>query len=326
MSKEKHPTSTPHDVVCLYHANCMDGLIAAALVHYFFKGQVECLAVRYNETPPATLMQGKDVYLVDFTYPVDDLMPHIPSMKSLTIIDHHHDAMVPWVDSAVLGEFDNLSVYFDNGKSGAMLVWKYFSTSESADIINTDAPLLVQYAQEYDLWTKRLPMTDEVQSALRYRYPPHQADLAGLAQFLMLANDNVVQDLQRTGTIIQHQEKNMAESLIRRGLRFGPFLDYDNIPICAMPAELVNQAGEILYTRYPDAPFVVLFEDNYKYQSRKFSFRSRRDGGANVSQIASRIGGKGHYNSSGATVNLDLVFQVTPTHDIVATEPSKETP
>jgi oligoribonuclease NrnB/cAMP/cGMP phosphodiesterase (DHH superfamily) len=317
MSKKEQLTTTPHDVVCCYHANCMDGLIAAAIVHHHFEGKVECVAVRYNEVPPLELMKDKHVYLVDFTYPVEVLQDHIGSMKSLTIIDHHADAMKPWLGSSILGEFPELTVLFNNERSGASLVWEFFSLKSSGGAQIPKLPKLVEYAQEYDLWTKRLPMTDEVQSALRFKFPPHEAKLAELANFLLTSDATVIEELKLVGSVIQQQEKTMAESLIRRGLHFTKFLDYENIPVCMMPAELVNQAGEIIYTRYPDAPFVVLFEDNYKYKSRKYSFRSRRDGGANVSQIAARLGGKGHYNSSGATVDMNLVFEAEATHDIV---------
>lgn len=308
MTNKEQPTTTSHDSVCLWHANCMDGQIAAALMYRFLDGKVECLAVRYNEAPPLELMKDKNVYLVDFTYPVDVLKDHIGSMKSLTIIDHHEDAMKPWLGSALLGEFPELTVFFNNERSGASLVWEFFSLKVNGGPVGP-LPKLVEYAQEYDLWTKRLPMTDEVQSALRFHFPPHEARLADLANFIRIADNMDIAELQKTGTVIQRQEKTMAESMIRRGLHFTKFLDYDNIPVCAMPAELANQAGEIIYTRYPDAPFVVLFEDNYKHKTRKYSFRSRRDGGANVSRIAARIGGKGHYNSSGAVVDLELVFE-----------------
>jgi hypothetical protein len=325
MAKEKYPESTPYNVVCLYHANCMDGLIAAALTYRFFQGNVECVAVRYHEAPPLKLMQGKHVYLVDFTYTPEELLPHLDSFASLNIIDHHDDAMKPWrnLDWSNDEKLEKLYVKFDNNKSGAMLVWDFFFTSGSNGSEHVSVPLLVRYAQAYDLWTKELDMTDEVQSALRYNFPPHKAQLAELSDFLFLATDDDIEKLKETGRIINTQEKNLAESLIRRGLQFTKFLDHENIPVCFMPAELANAAGEIIYTRYPDAPFVVLFEDNYKYKSRKYSFRSRRHGGANVSQIATRLGGKGHYNSAGATVDMALIFEATATHDIIE-QPNQE--
>jgi oligoribonuclease NrnB/cAMP/cGMP phosphodiesterase (DHH superfamily) len=289
----------------------MDGLIAAALTHRFFKGNVECVPVRYNEAPPLKLVRDKHVYLVDFTYPPEELLPHLDTMKSLNVIDHHDDAMKPWrqLDWNNDTALEKLYVKFDNKKSGAMLVWDFFFGNGASTIEETQPPLLVRYAQAYDLWTKELAMTDEVQSALRYSFPPHKAQLEELADFLCTATHDAIEKLKAIGSIIVSQEQNIAESLIKRNLYFTNFLDYEGIPVCFMPAEFVNMAGEIIYTRYPEVPFVVLFEDNYARQSRKYSFRSRRDGGANVSQIAARIGGKGHENSSGATVDLALVFE-----------------
>jgi oligoribonuclease NrnB/cAMP/cGMP phosphodiesterase (DHH superfamily) len=323
MSKEKFPTSTEHPNVCLWHANCMDGQIAAALMHRFFRGKIECVAVRYNEPPPLELMRGKHVYLVDFTYPVDVLLPHLDSMASLNILDHHKDAMADWqrlwttADSPPEVNLEKLYVKFDNDKSGAMLVWDFTFGVGGDHPLALSVPKLVRYAQAYDLWTKELHMTDEVQSALRYNYPPHLAKLDELASFLFLANEADIEELKDTGKIILDQERVLAESLIRRSLRFETFLGYENVAVCQMPAELVNQAGEMIYTRHPEVPFVVLFEDNYKHQSRKYSFRSHRDLGMNVSKVAAMLGGKGHKNSAGATVNLALVFEAEAMFDIV---------
>ena len=287
------PLSQRHDALCLYHGNCMDGLLAAAVVHRFFNGDVECKAVHYGDEVPVELMRERNVFFVDFAFEFHQMLPHLDVPRQLTIIDHHKDNMAPWV-ALDNGTYPNLTIRFDNFKSGAGLAWDYFFGGEK--------PLLVRYAQEYDLWTKTLPNTDEVQSGLRYMFPPREAALAPLSVFMVYASEKEVEELRRIGSIILREEMTQIEAMIKRHLQFVEFLGYPNIPICAMPPELVNQAGELLYNRYPDVPFVVMFEDNYPKNTRKYSFRSRRIGGADVSEIAAKIGGKGHTNSSGALI------------------------
>lgn len=293
--------------LCLWHANCMDGQISAAIVHLFFQGNVECVAIQYKDPLPLDKMKDRHVYLVDFTFPPEVILPHLDTMASLTVIDHHEDAMLPWIAHCEKGRPQKLQIVYDIRRSGAGLVWQHFFDCPGASR-STDMPLVVQYAQEYDLWTKDLPNTDEVQSGLRYTFPPREAHLAALADFMVKAGPEEIEELRKIGSVITRQEMIMVESFVKRHLMLRDFLEYKNVPVCHMPAELANQAGELLYNRYPDAPFVVLFEDNYNFKTRKYSFRSRRGTGLNVSAIAARFGGKGHFNSSGAIVDLPLTF------------------
>ncbi len=287
-------------IICLYHANCMDGLTAAAIVYRFFKGAAEFKAVSYGDKVPLDEMYGKHVYFVDFTFPPEEVMPYIDQFKTLTVIDHHHDAMVPWVDINLLGGQDkseNLTVIYSPHRSGATMVWEFFYST-------VDAPLLVWYMQEYDLWTKELPKTDEVTAALRFRYPPKQANLKELSEFLVTKKDEDINELIKIGSYIVHKEKELGEALMNRLTTLADVLGYKGIPVCPVPPELVNVVGEMLYIRYPDAAFVIMYEDCHKHGSRKYSFRSRRNGGEDVSMIAKQFGGKGHYHSSGAKVTL----------------------
>lgn len=296
-------------VVCLYHANCMDGLISAAIVNLFFHGAVECVPIHYKDEVPVDLMVGRHVYMVDFTFEPEEILPHLGKMRNLTVIDHHHDAMAPWVALAEAKTYptDQLKVVYNGKRSGAGLVWQYFFGAPGHSR-SSDMPILIQYAQEYDLRTKLLPDTDEVQSGLRYNFPPRDAALAALGDFLLKGGPEEVEELRRIGTVILRQEMIMVEAFIKRHLMVRDFLEYKNIPVCYMPVELANQAGEVLHTRFVDAPFVVLFEDNYQDGTRKYSFRSRKDGDIDVSAIAQRFGGKGHFDSSGATVKRELLF------------------
>lgn len=297
----------PPPVLCLWHANCMDGLISAALVHLFFKGNVECLAVKYGDAVPVDLMTGRHVYFVDFTFPPEQVLPHLDLVRSLTVIDHHEDAMKPWVELAQNSPPEKLAVVYDIARSGGGLVWRHFFGVEGHNRA-ADMPIVIQYAQEYDLSTKTFHNTDEVQSGLRFHFPPHESPLAPLADFLIKAGPEEIVELQQVGIIILAQEKKQAAAFIERHLVMQEFLGHANVPVCYMPAELANPASELIYDIHPNAPFVVLFEDNYKFGTRKYSFRSRRGVGENVSAIALRLGGNGHRHSAGATVDRNVAF------------------
>lgn len=288
----------------------MDGLAAAALLHAFFLKEAKelgmdlpepvMLAVRYDQPMPLEQMQGKAVYLVDFSYPPEQILRHIDEFESLAVIDHHYLAMKPWLPISEYN-IEGLFILFDNKKSGAMLTWDTFWQSALIGE-QTEAPLFIQYLQEYDLWTKKFADTDVVQSGLRYIFPPKQKNYTGLAAVLLDRATSLMGEVCRIGTIILKQEKMLGEALANRLHYLGGMYEFEGVVFCSIPPELVNIAGEYLYTKYPDAPFVAMYEDNHGTGRRKYSFRSRRNGGADVAEIAARMGGKGHTNSAGAVV------------------------
>lgn len=300
-------TPVENRVLCIYHASCMDGLGAAAIIHRYFKGAVDFKAMRYGDELPIDEMRDKHVYLVDFTFEPEVILPHINELASLVVIDHHHDAMMPWMAYTGPDSPDNLTVVYDSTRSGASLVWWFLYPSSRQSV-----PIGIQYLEQYDLWTKELPFTDEVQAAIRLKYPPK----AGIVAIEALSRDLpnfTQQDIDAfiaTGKIARDPINTMAASMAKRGTFFIDIFGFKGVACCPAPAELVNEIGEYIYTTNPSTPFVIMFEDNYVTGERKYSFRSARTNGADVSYIAKMFGGKGHFNSAGARVKMELDARV----------------
>jgi len=51
----------------IYHGNCYDGFTAAWVFWRAFGGKAELFAARYGDPPPS--VEGREVYVVDFSYP-----------------------------------------------------------------------------------------------------------------------------------------------------------------------------------------------------------------------------------------------------------------
>ena len=79
--------SVPRRLV-IYHGGCRDGFGAAWAANVAFGGDADFYAGYYGQDPP-DLAYGKDVYIVDFTYPRRQLLVLAKVAASLTICDHH---------------------------------------------------------------------------------------------------------------------------------------------------------------------------------------------------------------------------------------------
>lgn len=152
--------------VIISHAHCMDGFTAAWVLR---REGDEVVFASYGDTLPEGL-DGRDVIIVDFSWPravLDDLHARA---KSLLVLDHHATAR------------DDLAgapyAVFDMDRSGAMLAWDHVvslippaeSTHPVAlanDTYRRAPCALVQYVQDRDLWQHKLPKTREINAAIR---------------------------------------------------------------------------------------------------------------------------------------------------------------
>ena len=135
----------------LYHKGCSDGFGAAWSAWKKFGNKAEYLPVKFGEKYPDGL-EGKDVYIMDFCYPMKETEQILKVAKSLTIIDHHFSR------KNVIQSIPN-HIYSEKN-SGAMLAWKYFHPGKPV-------PKMIKYIEDIDLWHRKLPHTDELCVSLR---------------------------------------------------------------------------------------------------------------------------------------------------------------
>ena len=108
-------------IVILYHKNCFDGFGAAYAAWKKFKNKADYIGVEHQAPPPKNL-KNKEVYMVDFSYPLEQ-MKQISKQAILTVIDHHISAEA----SAKCGQ----NYLYDLNHSGAVLSWQYFHAKKS---------------------------------------------------------------------------------------------------------------------------------------------------------------------------------------------------
>src|SRR5437899_8243138 len=147
--------SSKVDNVVLYHANCVDGFTAAWVAYKKLKvldSKTQYCPVSYGREPPWDSCTGKNVFILDFSYPRDILLFLKAHSNYCIVLDHHKTAKE---------ELEDLSFcVFDMTKSGAVLAWEYFFPEKKV-------PALCKYVQDYDLWKFELENSKEINAVIQ---------------------------------------------------------------------------------------------------------------------------------------------------------------
>lgn len=275
--------------LCIYHANCADGFGAAWVVRQALGAEnVDFHAGRYGY--PAPDVEGRDVIIVDFSYPYELLVLLGHQARSILIIDHHKTAAealaklqpAPATYREWFSSEQRVGTVFDMERSGAGLAWDYFNPQQPR-------PKLINHIEDRDLWLFKLMGTDKVMASV-FSFP-HDFQIW---DDLMAAD---VSDLRTDGAgILRKQDKDVAD-LVPNARRLT--IAGHTVPALNCPHFMASDAGHILAQ---GEPFATCYSDTSK--GRVFSLRSQREG-MDVSEIAKTYGGGGHRNAAGFTVPFD---------------------
>lgn len=270
--------------LCIYHGNCADGFGAAWVVRRAL-GEVDFHAGVYQNPPPD--VNGREVYIVDFSYKRPVLLEMAETAHTITVIDHHKTAAD---DLKMLPA--NVDSVFDMEHSGAILTWDFFF-GEAVP------PQLLKHIEDRDLWRFALDGTREIQANVF----SHPYDFAVWDELMT----RPVHELMAEGHAIERKHfKDINELLpvVTRRMNIGGY----NVPVANLPYIHVSDAAHKLTI---GEPFAGCYWDTPK--GRVFGLRST-DAGVDVSEIAKQYGGGGHRNASGFTIPYDkaAAFEVTP--------------
>jgi len=287
-----------------YHGNCTDGWAAAYVAHLKYP-EAKLVPAFYSTEPPYEDVEGKDVLMVDFSWKGRDVNIKLNLLsKSLHIFEHHKTAAETLKDL----EF----VVYDVNRSGAGLAWdylfgkdKYFS---GVDKLHTDEsiyfpwlarPWWVDYVEDYDIWTKKLPAIEEV-SAFLHSTPKtigawDDIDKIDLSEAEILGTGAWQQIRYQTDALV---------ALANEGSAWGYTLGIVNGPFFT-----TTEVGHELAKVYDIGIVWSVRKDG------KIAFGLRSVGGVDVSKIAQKFGGGGHKNSAGFEMDqqkgLALINSIT---------------
>jgi oligoribonuclease NrnB/cAMP/cGMP phosphodiesterase (DHH superfamily) len=273
--------------ICIYHHPCSDGFTAAWAIRTRWP-RCQFLPGVYQSDSDLPDVKGKHVLIVDFSYKVEPLMKLVSEAASVTILDHHVSAqrlLEPLIaDGTIAGVFDMT-------KSGAMLAFEF-----AQGLGGGDAPWLVRYVQDRDLWTWELPDAKEICAWM------------GLAALTFEAWDEMAEALETESgyarakgigaALVKKQDAEIAGA-IRASKRRMTIGGYD-VPVANLPYIMASEAGNIMCR---GEPFSASYFDTTTGE-RSFSLRSDKDdpNAVDVSLVAAEFGGGGHKNAAGFRV------------------------
>jgi len=259
----------------IFHSPCRDGFTAAWIAAKHFHGyrSVDFLGAAYGDAPPdSRLVEGRQVFILDFSYSREEIEAIADEAESVVVLDHHETA-----ERALSGSWgSNVEVVFDMERSGARLAWDHW--------FGGDPPEIVRYIEDRDLWRWELPDSREISAYI------------GTLPYSLSAWDQLETDLStETGRI---EVAGIGAAVLRRDRQHVERAAEGAEILCGIPfvnsCVLQSDIGDWLKE---GVPFVVIWwVENGVY---RYSLRSGPDG-ANVAEIAESFpGGGGHKHAAG---------------------------
>jgi hypothetical protein len=297
-----------HDALVIYHKDCLDGMAAAwaitSALNYQRETKPDCkiskvehLAAFYNDPVPD--LTGKEVYIVDFSYPPEKLFAFSKSAKSVTIIDHHDTAIAEWDKvSETEKQAFNVTTVFDTKHSGAVLCWNHLCDEMVM-------PIQLLHCQDHDMWTFEMDHTKDFVTGMFSTgviFEPYKH-----SSFDLLMHPSEYREICREGKIISKERAKIIDNVIRRNVFFTDMFGYTSIPVVNICYDLASDANEKLRQLYPNAAFTLTYDDWAAEGYRKFSIRNDKNSDVDVGVLAKSVGGGGRKGTGGFTMPLPLL-------------------
>jgi nanoRNase/pAp phosphatase (c-di-AMP/oligoRNAs hydrolase) len=277
------------DRIVIYHGpGCADGFTAAWVAWTVYgekhrNGELTSyLAAQYGDEPPD--VTGKEVLIVDFSYPRAVLLDMAAKAKSVRVFDHHAGAQrdLAGLDFCV----------FDMHRSGAAITWDMLRQGDRR-------PLLVELVQDRDLWRWKVNGS----KALNAWIGVQRHDFILWDMIAKQLEDKSESTIARSSrlwecgeAILKHIEAYVESTAkTARMMSVGGHI----VPVVNAPGMMVSELVGKLAEGQPFAVGWHQLEDG----RFKYSLRSRK-GGLDVSRVAEAYGGSGHAPAAGFVSRL----------------------
>lgn len=271
--------------VVLYHGgSCADGYGSAWACWKSFQDDALYIPVQYGQPVPEEAHGVENLYIVDFSYPLETMRQIVANCGYLCVIDHHASAEADLkAFAAERGEMGDL--VFDLRSSGAVLTWTTLHRSP--------VPRLLSYVEDRDLWLWRLADSKAISASIASR-PWTFEEWDDMEDHLR----NCTGTLNTEGHAILRYQGQLVERHVKAAKLEHWEDDHDGV----MPVPVVNatclqsEIGHALCEAFPNSMFSASYYDR---PDGKRCYSLRSIGEFHVGNYAKRRGGGGHRNASG---------------------------
>lgn len=277
----------PHykdEVIIITHKNCWDGAAAAwaAGTHFLHANRpYQVFYCQYGDTPPSKeILSGKDVYILDFSFPKNVLLEIQRQARSLLVLDHHHTAKED------LEGMDCCT--FDLSKAGCQLTWDHFFPGETP-------PPALAYVADRDLWKWEMPNSRLVAATLT-GIDPTIYNLELYNESLNIVN---FEDTVKKGADLLE----FFERIYEKALTTAFYVDIDGVKVLFVQSAhvLSSELGSYVAERTASNISCV-----YSVGANGVTLSFRTVNGVDATPLAKKFGGGGHKTACGAKVDLDV--------------------
>lgn len=263
------------NIVVIYHKKCPDGFGAAYAAWKKFGDAAEYIPAGYGDAPLEGL-EGKEVYLLDFTYELPGEMERLAQVTKHFVALDHHESSQAFTESAP-------EHVYDPNRSGATIAWAYFHPHEPV-------PRLLAYLEDGDLYRFALPETREIFSFIIVQ-PDDFTVWDGIARAL---EDTDARTRLLTKAADYDEYFNLLAHLSVEAAKKVRFEGYECLFSTSLPSiTMRSHIAALLYKKLPPLSLVVSAHPD------GFGVSIRSNGSVDVSAIAQKYGGGGHQSSAG---------------------------
>lgn len=276
-------------VFVFYHDRCIDGFVAAWVFHRYMR-DAHLIPLNYGDwgKVSAPLESKDEVIFVDVSIPPADVNALAERVEKVTVLDHHKTALDAYAGASLR---PNVDAMFDMERSGARMAWDYLVLR-----LKLESPLgevLVNYAQDRDLWHHTLPHTHAI-SAVTSATPFEFDAFTNLALDLELGSSFAA--TLRAGEMLVGAKLKVVDEVAARAssLLLG---SYTVLAVNYGSREGISEIGHALAKKGPQGVGAV-----WSVNGSFVEVSLRGNGEVDVSAIAKAYGGGGHHDAAGFRV------------------------
>ena len=273
----------------LYHGPCNDGFTSAWAAWVQFGDEAKYYQVNYGKKIiDMKKLKGKDVFILDFSYPRETIRQIEKQAKSLLILDHHVTAEkeLEGCECAV----------FDMTRSGAGMTWDYFHGEDTR-------PTMIEHVEDYDLYNLKMDNTKEIIAIMETTDKTFE-NWEELNRFMSL--EESYRNLVDCGeAALGYRDHIIKKTFVERP----SYIMFDDGVIVPAANSSIWQSeigAQLTKDKYGFAAIWYHTNDG----RIRYSLRSDKRLGSDVSKVALRYGGGGHKNA--ASFSVEKPFRVVP--------------
>jgi oligoribonuclease NrnB/cAMP/cGMP phosphodiesterase (DHH superfamily) len=274
--------------LCIYHHNCLDGLVAAWIVK---KNNPDITLIPCSPGNDPKIIDGtsKKIIFVDICPSIEFLQNLAIFTENITILDHHRTNYLKFTNYK-----GDINPIFDLNKCGAMITWEYFNPG-------IEAPEFIKYVDDHDRWIKQLPYSNNLISVMMTDY----FTIEGIDQLASID----LKDLYERGTLLERVDTENIQRAIKNRLEV-KFIKHDqeyNVYVYSDFEYLRTYIGDKLLDIPMRSGLLPDFVAFYVYSPIKNSFYITlrgRDDRVDCSEICRSFpNGGGHRNACGFEIS-----------------------